>query len=127
MMGPLELGAIALLLSKMGSGGSNGGGGWRQLAPNSKGQYSVPPGATFAVDVDGTSPVAPVLIKQLQDMGGQVLPPTAAVTAMPIDWPANDETRGATGRMRAAAVNKGTAAVAIDMGSAPKPTRVWVK
>lgn len=122
-MGPLEFGAIALLLSKY--GGGNGGGGWKQLAPNSKGQYAVPAGAMFVVDVDAASPVAPVLTKQLSDMGGQILPPTASVTQMPIDWPANDETRTQTGRMRGVA--KASAALAIDQGTSPRPTRVWVK
>jgi hypothetical protein len=123
-IGLLELGALGLFLVNR-KGNGNGGGGWRQLAPNSKGQYPVSMGVTFVVDVDASSPVAPLLTQQIQSMGGQVLPPTAAVTAMPIDWPANDETRTQTGRMRGIAVSKG--ALAIDMGSAPRPTRVWVK
>jgi hypothetical protein len=124
MMDPIfALGALALLSKAAGNGGN--GGGWRQLAPNSKGQYAVPAGSTFVVELDAGSPVAPLLTKQIQDMGGQVMPPTVPATAMPIDWPANDDMRTATGRMRGAA--KAGAALAIDMGAAPRPTRVWVK
>ena len=119
-MGPLEIAAALLLFSRGGKAG-----GWRQLCPNSKGQYAVSAGQLFAVDVDASSPVAPLLTKQVQDLGGQVLPPTAAVSSLPVDWPSDDETRTSPGRMRGAA--KTPRAIAIDMGTSPRPTRVWVK
>lgn len=123
MMGPLELMLGYMLLRGSGAGGGADAGGWKQLAPNAKGQYSVPAGVMFVVDIVTSSPVAPLLTKQIADMGGQVLPPTAAVTQMPVDWPRDDEARTLPGRMRGVA--KGPAA--IDMGAAPSPVRVWVK
>jgi len=120
-MNPLGLLVGYVLLTR----GGGGEGTWRQLAPNSKGQYAVPAGALFIVDIVASSPVAPLLTKQLSDLGGQVFPPNVAVTSMPIDWPLSDDTRGQTGRMRGVATAK--AALAVDMGAAPTPTRVWVK
>lgn len=124
MMGPLELLAGYLLLRGSGAAGADSS-GWKQLPPNSKGQYAVPAGALFIVDVSTSVPVAPLLAKQLSDLGGQVFPPTVAASAMPIDWPASDDTRTQTGRMRGAA--KAKQAIAVDMGTSPNATRVWVK
>jgi len=122
-MSPLALGAIALLLTK-GFKGNGGAGGWRQLAPSSKGQYLVPTGAKFVIDIVRSSPVAALLTKQISDLGGQILPPQSVAT-LPIDWPADDDMRTAPDRMRGVAV--AMKPTAIDMGTSPNPTRVWVQ
>jgi hypothetical protein len=126
-MNPLGLLMGYMLLTR---GGSNGGeGGWRQLGPNSKGQYSVPAGTIFALDQDAGSPQAPIFVKQISDLGGSVLPPNVAVTSMPIDWPADDETRAQTGRMRAYGKFSSTQGFSLGLFSptASFPVRVWVK